>query len=73
MYLIHRVKPTPFIVLDEVDAALDRACQANLIDYFLDLSRTVQIIIISHNMKLNSFCQALIGLTMKKVYFSLLT
>jgi chromosome segregation protein len=63
---IFRSKPSPFCILDEVDAALD---EANIGRYtavlreFLDLS---QFIIITHSKRTMAACDVLYGITMQE-------
>jgi chromosome segregation protein len=63
---IFRSKPSPFCILDEVDAALD---EANIGRYtavlreFLDLS---QFIIITHSKRTMGTCDVLYGITMQE-------
>ncbi len=66
LFSIYQVKPSPFCVLDELDAALD---EAN-IDRFVRLLRRFigrsQFIIISHNKRTIAMADALYGVTMEE-------
>ena len=66
LFSLFKIKPSPFCVLDEVDAPLD---EAN-IDRFLNVLRsfleTTQFIIITHNRKTISIGDALYGVTMEE-------
>lgn len=63
---IFRSKPSPFCLLDEVDAALDEANNerlANLLREFLDLS---QFIVITHKKRTMAVADVLYGITMQE-------
>ncbi|MBI4971352.1 MAG: chromosome segregation protein SMC [Candidatus Omnitrophica bacterium] len=66
LFSLFKIKPSPFCVLDEVDAPLD---EAN-IDRFLTVLRSfldsTQFIIITHNRKTISMGDALYGVTMEE-------
>ena len=49
VFALLRVSPTPFCVLDEVDAMLDEANVGRYRDMLLDLSSATQFIIVTHN------------------------
>ena len=63
-FALFRYKPSPFCILDEVDAALD---ETNLLR-FLDLMKTIkhqtQFIIITHNFKTMEVADYIYGTTM---------
>jgi len=63
---IFRYRPSPFCVLDEVDAALDDANINRFTQLILELSRDTQFIIITHNKKTMEICQTLYGVTMEE-------
>lgn len=66
MLAIFRSKPSPFCLLDEVDAALDEANTARLasaLGEFLDRS---QFIIITHKKRTMAVADALYGITMQE-------
>ena len=63
---IFRAKPSPFCVLDEVDAALDEANLGRLtsaLEHFLDHSH---FILITHHKRTMLACQKLYGVTMQE-------
>lgn len=66
LFALFRFKPTPFCILDEIDAALD---EANLVR-FLDLMKTIkgetQFIIITHNYKTMEVADYIYGTTMEE-------
>jgi len=58
------VAPTPFVVLDEVDAALDEANSGRLSDIIAELSEETQFIVITHNRSTMHKAKMLYGITM---------
>src|SRR3989338_1883147 len=66
LFALFKIKPSPYCVLDEVDAPLD---EAN-IDRFLTVLRTFlessQFIIITHNRKTIAMGDSLYGVTMEE-------
>ncbi len=66
LFALFRFKPTPFCILDEIDAALD---EPNLVR-FLDLMKTIksetQFIIITHNYKTMEVADYIYGTTMEE-------
>lgn len=56
--------PSPFVVLDEVDAALDEANSLRLAEIIDQLSARTQFIVITHNRATMSKAQVLYGVTM---------
>jgi len=66
LFALFKFKPTPFCILDEVDAALD---EANLVR-FLDLMRAIksdtQFIIITHNYRTMEVADYIYGTTMEE-------
>jgi chromosome segregation protein len=56
--------PSPFVVLDEVDAALDEANSYKFAEILEDLSRKTQFIIITHNRATMEKAKILYGVTM---------
>ena len=56
--------PSPFVVLDEVDAALDEANSLKFSDILEDLSKKSQFIIITHNRTTMEKGEVLYGVTM---------
>jgi chromosome segregation protein len=56
--------PPPFIILDEVEAALDEANSRRLAKIFKELSHKTQFIIITHNRETMRHADTLYGVTM---------
>ena len=57
--------PSPFVVLDEVDAALDEANSERLAKILDDLSNQTQFIVITHNRASMRKASVLYGVTMQ--------
>lgn len=65
MAILDAQKP-PFIVLDEVDAALDEANSRRFAELMRSKSKTTQCIVISHNRETMAQANVLYGVTMQK-------
>ncbi len=63
---IFRYRPSPFCVLDEVDAPLDDANVARFTQLIIELSKDTQFILITHNKKTMEIVQTLYGVTMEE-------
>ena len=63
---VFQVHPSPFCVLDEVDAALDEANVDRFAAYLRDFVENTQFIVISHRQGTMEIAQALWGITMNK-------
>jgi chromosome segregation protein len=57
------VRPVPFCVLDEVDAALDEANVGRFVESLRGLAETTQFIVITHNRGTIEAADALFGVT----------
>lgn len=64
VFSLLRVSPTPFCVLDEVDAMLDEANVGRFRELLRDLSKSTQFIIITHNRNTVQVAEAIYGITM---------
>jgi len=64
VFAILRVSPTPFCVLDEVDAMLDEANVGRFRDLLKELSQVTQFVIITHNRNTVQVADVLYGVTM---------
>ncbi len=60
------LKPSPFCVLDEVDAPLDEANVARFNELIRDFSSSTQFIVITHNKKTMACVRALYGVSMQE-------
>ena len=63
LFAMLEVRPVPFCVLDEVDAALDEANIGRFTDALRELSSTTQCIVITHNRGTIETADALYGVT----------
>jgi chromosome segregation protein len=63
LFAMLKVRPVPFCVLDEVDAALDEANIGRFTDALRELSRGTQCIVITHNRGTIETADALYGVT----------
>jgi len=63
-FAISQIKPPPFIVLDETDAALDESNSKKYGNIIEDLSKYSQLILITHNRETMSRAGILYGVTM---------
>lgn len=64
LFAILRVNPTPFVLLDEVDAALDEANVVRFRDELRTLAHESQAIVITHNRGTVEIADTLYGITM---------
>jgi chromosome segregation protein len=65
LFAILKVNPTPFCLLDEVDAALDEANIVRFRDQLAQLTRETQAIIITHNRGTIEVADTLYGVSMR--------
>jgi len=63
---IFKARPSPFYVLDEVEAALDDANLGRLLDVLETLRDTSQLIIVTHQKRTMEIADALYGVSMGK-------
>lgn len=64
IFALLKVNPTPFVVLDEVDAMLDEANVGRYRDMLSDLSQSTQFIIVTHNRNTVQVAETVYGITM---------
>jgi len=64
LFAMTQVSPPPFLVLDEIDAALDEANSRKYGDMIEELSKCSQLILITHNRETMSRTRVLYGVTM---------
>ncbi len=66
LFAIYMVKPSPFCVLDELDAPLDDANIGRYTDLLKEFTRYSQFLVISHNKRTMSAAQTIFGVTMQE-------
>lgn len=66
IFSILSVKPTPFIVLDEVEAALDEENVHMFGEYLSNMKNKSQFILITHKKKMMEYADILYGITMQE-------
>ena len=62
---IFKARPSPFYVMDEVEAALDDTNLGRLLEIFTELRQSSQLIIITHQKRTMEVADALYGITMR--------
>jgi chromosome segregation protein len=66
LFAIYLVKPSPFCILDEVDAPLDDANVDRFVRLLRDFSQKTQFIVVTHNKKTMEVADILYGVTMQE-------
>ncbi len=64
VFALLRVSPTPFCVLDEVDAMLDEANIGRFRDLLRELSENTQFVVVTHNRNTVQVAEVIYGVTM---------
>jgi len=65
-FAILKVRPTPFVVMDEIEAALDDANVARFAHYMRSMSEKTQFIVITHRRGTMEEADVLYGVTMQE-------
>ena len=66
LFAILRIKPVPFCVLDEVEAALDEANVSRFAEYLREFSEDTQFIVVTHRKGTMEEADVLYGVTMEE-------
>jgi chromosome segregation protein len=66
MFAIFKYKPSPFCVLDEIDAPLDDANIGRFVEMLKSMLQHTQFILITHNRKTMEIADRLYGVTMEE-------
>ncbi|MDX9758053.1 MAG: chromosome segregation protein SMC [Bacteroidota bacterium] len=66
LFAIYLVKPSPFCILDEVDAPLDDANIDRFIKIIQEFSNNTQFIVVTHNKRTMAAADTLYGVTMEE-------
>ena len=66
VFAVFQVKPSPFCLLDEVDAPLDDANIGRFNEIVREMSQTSQIVLITHNKRTMEIADVLYGVTMEE-------
>ncbi|MGN1249196.1 MAG: hypothetical protein ACI4XW_03885, partial [Candidatus Spyradocola sp.] len=66
LFAMLEIRPSPFCILDEIEAALDEANVANFADYLKQYSNDTQFIVVTHRKGTMERCDALYGVAMEE-------
>ncbi|HKH48340.1 MAG TPA: chromosome segregation protein SMC [Thermoanaerobaculia bacterium] len=66
LFALFKSKPSPFCILDEVDAPLDDVNTARFVDVLREMSTSTQFIVITHNKLTMAVASTLYGVTMEE-------
>lgn len=66
LFAIFKARPSPFYILDEVEAALDDANLGRLLNIFIDLKKSSQLVIVTHQKRTMEIADALYGVSMRE-------
>ncbi|MDR1971314.1 MAG: AAA family ATPase [Treponema sp.] len=66
LFATHMVRPSPFCLLDEIDAALDEANVGRFVQLLREFARISQFIVITHNKRTITGASTLLGVTMEE-------
>ena len=65
LFAVFEARPSPFCILDEVDAALDDANVERFLAMLDGFRRSTQFVVVTHNKGTMAACQGLYGVTME--------
>ena len=66
LFAMLKLKPTPFCILDEIEAALDDANISYFADYLKEFSKDTQFIVVTHRKGTMERCDTLFGVAMEE-------
>ncbi len=66
LFAVYHTKPSPFCLLDEVDAPLDDANVGRFLNLIKDLAKHTQFLVVTHNKKTMEVASCLFGVTMEE-------
>jgi chromosome segregation protein len=66
LFALFRTKPSPFCILDEVDAPLDDVNTTRFVDMLREMTGDTQFIVITHNKLTMAVASSLYGVTMQE-------
>ena len=66
LFAMLKLKPTPFCILDEIEAALDEANIGYFADYLAEYARSTQFVVVTHRKGTMERCDSLYGVAMQE-------
>lgn len=66
LFAVYLIKPSPYIIMDEVDAPLDEANTDRFNKLLFEIEKSSQVIMVTHNRKTMEVAERLYGLVMGK-------
>jgi len=66
LFAMLKLKPTPFCILDEIEAALDDSNISNFADYLNEYAKTTQFVVVTHRKGTMENCDSLYGVAMQE-------
>ena len=66
LFALYRIRPSPFCILDEIDAALDDENVGRLVELLTEFSADTQFLVVTHNKRTAGGASHLFGITMEE-------